>query len=256
LANMNLETPGKLNPHQVPQLVMRSVENARTALEDGDADKAIKMMLSTDKLCCKVVAPPTVHGIALRVLSDAYLKKGDTAEAKRALERGLALCKVHDGKAGMPAFMAADLNGRMGDLLAALGEINRGEGEHKLAVRHLRLAAERFLSMGQTDFTAATFNRIAVCLMEQGDHKQALVELEESERLGAGAEHEAALYSSTFLHRANCLEATGDTAGAREAMSKALQYALACGNDGAVEEAQAFLGKTQGASTVDQDAFL
>ena len=53
------------------------------------------MMLSTDQLCTKMAAPPTVHGIALRVLSDGYLAKGDSVkEAKDALEKGLGLCKV------------------------------------------------------------------------------------------------------------------------------------------------------------------
>jgi hypothetical protein len=33
------------------------------------------MMHSTDALCSKVVAPPTIHGLAMRVLSDAYLAK-------------------------------------------------------------------------------------------------------------------------------------------------------------------------------------
>ena len=79
---------------------MRSVENARGALDDGDFDKAIKMMNSTDALCAKVVAPPTIHGLAMRVLSDAYVAKGQLGNAKAALEKGLALCKPHDGRAG------------------------------------------------------------------------------------------------------------------------------------------------------------
>jgi hypothetical protein len=41
-----------------------------------------------------------------------------------------------------------------------------------------------------------------------------------------------------------------------EAMTRSLQYAMACGNTGVVNEAEAFLGKTQDASNVDQDAFL
>ena len=48
-----------------------------------------------------------IRGLAMRVLSDAYLAKGDTKEAKAALEKGLALCKPHDGRAGMPPFMKA-----------------------------------------------------------------------------------------------------------------------------------------------------
>jgi hypothetical protein len=44
--------------------------------------------------------------------------------------------------------------------------------------------------------------------------------------------------------------------GAREAYTKALSYGMACGNEGVVQEAEAFLGQTQDQSTVDQDAFL
>ena len=44
--------------------------------------------------------------------------------------------------------------------------------------------------------------------------------------------------------------------GAREAYTKALSYGMACGSEGVVQEAEAFLGQTQDQSTVDQDAFL
>jgi hypothetical protein len=47
-----------------------------------------------------------------RFSQDAYLAKGEQGDGKKALEKGLALCKIHDGKAGMPPFMVADLNGR------------------------------------------------------------------------------------------------------------------------------------------------
>ena len=45
------------------------------------------MMHSTDALCSKVVAPPTIHGLAMRVLSDAYLAKGENE-----VGRGYASC--------------------------------------------------------------------------------------------------------------------------------------------------------------------
>ena len=145
-------------------------ERARVHVDDGELDRAIKMMSSTDALCSRVAAPPTVHGLALRVLADAYVRKaerasergekggGDVASgesgggegvasgesgggegedageeidylarAKGALNKGIEVCKVHEGRAGMPSFMAADLAGRMGDLYAALGEIFREE---------------------------------------------------------------------------------------------------------------------------------
>ena len=233
---------------------MRSVENARVALEDGDIEKAIKMMISTDKLCSKVVAPPTIHGLAMRVISDAYVAKGDLTEAKKCLEKGLALCKPHDGKAGMPDFMKQDLNGRMGDLLMALGEIEKTEGQLKEAARNMRKAAERFEVLGQNEFVAATLNRVALCLMEQGKPEQALSEPNEAEAKATGNEHEAALLSSTLSFKGKCLEKLGNTDAARENMTRALQYAMSCGNEPVVAECEAFLGETK--SNVDEGAFL
>ena len=237
-------------------MVMRSVENARVALEDGDADKAIKMMISADQLCARVVAPPTIHGLAMRVISDAYVAKGELADAKKALQKGLDLCKPHDGKAGMPEFMRQDLNGRMGDLLMALGEIEKTEGAFKDAARNMRRAAERFEVLGQKEFVAATLNRVALCLMEQGKHDMALSELAEAEGNATGNEHEAALLSSTLLFRARCLASRDELVDAREAMPRALTYAMACGNEPVVAECEAFLGETQEKSTVDEGAFL
>ena len=43
---------------------------------------------------------------------------------------------------------------------------------------------------------------------------------------------------------------------AREAMTRALTYAMACGNEPVVAECEAFLGETQEKSTVDEGAFL
>ena len=237
-------------------MVMRSVENARVALEDGDADKAIKMMISADQLCARVVAPPTIHGLAMRVISDAYVAKGELVEAKKALQKGLDLCKPHDGKAGMPEFMRQDLNGRMGDLLMALGEIEKTEGAFKDAARNMRRAAERFEVLGQKEFVAATLNRVALCLMEQGKHDMALSELAEAEGNATGNEHEAALLSSTLLFRARCLASRDELVDAREAMTRALTYAMACGNEPVGAECEAFLGETQEKSTVDEGAFL
>ena len=106
---------------------MRSVENARSALDDGDFERAIKMMNSTDQLCSKVVAPPTVHGLAMRVLSDAYVKKGELESAKAALEKGLALCKPHDGRAGMPVHESRPQRAD-GRLAHGAGEISSNGG--------------------------------------------------------------------------------------------------------------------------------
>ena len=106
--------------------MMRSVENATTALRDGDADRAIKMMLSADELCHKVIAPPTIHGLAMRVLSDAYLAKDNMEDAKKALEKGLSLCKPHDGRANMPPFMKVRAQPRGWMYVCALAAFFRG----------------------------------------------------------------------------------------------------------------------------------
>jgi hypothetical protein len=110
--------------------------------------------------------------------------------------------------------------------------------------------------LGQNEFVAATHNRIALTLIEEGKHKLAMDEIVEAEKMGAGNEHEAAILSTTFSYKGKCLEAGGDVGGAREAYTKALSYGMACGNEGVVQEAEAFLGQTQDQSTVDQDAFL
>ncbi|EEH51812.1 uncharacterized protein MICPUCDRAFT_49762 [Micromonas pusilla CCMP1545] len=255
---MTLDNPSKMDPGKVPALVMRSVENATTALRDGDADRAIKMMLSTDELCHKVIAPPTIHGLAMRVLSDAYLAKDNMEDAKKALEKGLSLCKPHDGRANMPPFMKADLNGRMGDLLVALGEVENAMGDHKKAVQHMRQGAERFEVLGQQEFVAATHNRIALTLLQAGKHELALAAVLDAEKLagelGEGNEHEANILSTTFCYKGRCSVMAGNIDGAREAMTQALRYAMASGNDKVKEEAETFLAEHP--SKVDEAAFL
>ena len=275
-------------------MVMRSVENARTALDDGKTDAAIKMMKSTDALCSRVVAPPTVHGLALRILADAYVQKatersanddggengtssggettegtkeGDDAEgddgnasyvemAKGALKKGIEICKVHEGKAGMPPFMVADLAGRLGDLYAALGEIFREEKNYKEALRSLRLGCSRFEKLGSNDFVAATLNRVAFCYMEKEKWNEALSEIADAERAASGAEAESAILSTTFSYKARCYKALDKTSLARTAFESALKFAMASGNVDVCREAEEFLAETQSESTVDDSAYL
>ena len=268
--------------------MMRSEENARTALDDGKVDTAIKMMKSTDALCSRVVAPPTVHGIALRVLADAYMEKAagrtesgtveasesgeDAAKdngkeeaeeesdyvdcAKRTLKKALDICKVHDGKAGMPRFMVQDLAGRMGDLYAAQGEIFRQEGNYKEALRSLRLGIGKFEVLGANEFVGATYNRVAYCYMEKEQWKEALEELQNAERIVNGVEAESAILSTTFAYRGECLKRLDKIQLARAAFESALKFGMASGNEGVVREAEEFLAQTQQHSTVDDSAFL
>ena len=265
------------------------MENARTALDDGKVDTAIKMMKSTDALCSRVVAPPTVHGIALRVLADAYMEKAagrmenETVEAsesgeaasgedaakeeaeeetdyvdcaKRTLKKALDICKVHDGKAGMPPFMVQDLAGRMGDLYAAQGEIFRQEGNYKEALRSLRLGIAKFEVLGANEFVGATYNRVAYCYMEKEQWKEALEELQNAERIVNGVEAESAILSTTFAYRGECLKRLDKIQLARAAFESALKFGMASGNEGVVREAEEFLAQTQQHSTVDDSAFL
>ena len=284
---------------QVPALVMRSVENARVHVDDGELDRAIKMMSSTDALCSRVAAPPTVHGLALRVLADAYVRKaerasergekggGDVASgesgggegvasgesgggegedageeidylarAKGALNKGIEVCKVHEGRAGMPSFMAADLAGRMGDLYAALGEIFREEKNYKDALRSLRMGLRKFEMLGAKEFVGATHNRVAFCYMDKEEWKDALLELQEAERISSGVEAESAILSTTLAYRGKCHAKLDDVKAARVAYEGALKYAMASGNEGVVREAENFLAETQDQSAIDDSAFL
>jgi hypothetical protein len=101
--------------------------------------------------------------------------------------------------------MRQDLNGRMGDLLMALGEIHRSEGDAKGACRRMRQAIERFEVLGQNEFVAATHNRIALTLIEEGKHKLAMDEIVEAEKMGAGTFilifTRAIRLTSCFVHR-------------------------------------------------------
>lgn len=267
---------------------MRSVENARVHVDDGELDRAIKMMSSTDALCSRVAAPPTVHGLALRVLADAYVRKaeresergekggGDVASgesgggegedageeidylarAKGALNKGIEVCKVHEGRAGMPPFMAADLAGRMGDLYAALGEIFREEKNYKDALRSLRMGLTKFETLGAKEFVGATHNRVAFCYMDKEEWKDALFELQEAERISSGVEAESAILSTTLAYRGKCHAKLDDVKAARVAYEGALKYAMASGNEGVVREAENFLAETQDQSAIDDSAFL
>ena len=267
---------------------MRSVENARVHVDDGELDRAIKMMSSTDALCSRVAAPPTVHGLALRVLADAYVRKaeraserGETgggdvasgesgggegedageetdylARAKGALNKGIEVCKVHEGRAGMPSFMAADLAGRMGDLYAALGEIFREEKNYKDALRSLRMGLRKFETLGAKEFVGATHNRVAFCYMDKEEWKDALFELQEAERIASGVEAESAILSTTLAYRGKCHAKLDDVKAARVAYEGALKYAMASGNEGVVREAENFLAETQDQSAIDDSAFL
>ena len=152
----------------------------------------------------------------------------------------------------------ADLNGRMGDLLVALGEVENAMGDHKKAVQHMRQGAERFEVLGQQEFVAATHNRIALTLLQAGKHELALAAVLDAEKLagelGEGNEHEANILSTTFCYKGRCSVMAGNIDGAREAMTQALRYAMASGNYKVKEEAETFLAEHP--SKVDEAAFL
>ena len=56
--------------------------------------------------------------------------------------------------------MKRDLNGRLGDLTAALGELERGQGHFSAALKNLRKAAEYIGTLGSPELEAAALNRV------------------------------------------------------------------------------------------------
>ena len=57
---------------------MYSVGKAEEMIRNSEYEKAKKMMESTDQLCERYGAPPPVHGLALRILADAYEQSART----------------------------------------------------------------------------------------------------------------------------------------------------------------------------------
>ena len=80
-----------VDPKQVPVIVMYSVGKAEELIRNNEFEKAKKMMESTDQLCGRYGAPPPVHGLALRILADAYEQSARTegtsdTDKKRGIE--------------------------------------------------------------------------------------------------------------------------------------------------------------------------
>ena len=82
-----------VDPTQVPVIAMYSVGKAEESIRNSEFEKAKKMMESTDQLCVRYGAPPPVHGLALRILADAYehVRMEGTSDADR--KRGIRRCE-------------------------------------------------------------------------------------------------------------------------------------------------------------------
>mmetsp|Transcript_30403 Transcript_30403/g.58462 ORF Transcript_30403/g.58462 Transcript_30403/m.58462 type:complete len:174 (-) Transcript_30403:1095-1616(-) len=126
-------TEAKLTPAEV---VMRSIESGRNATAMGDYLQAVRILKSVDDLCQRSEAPPTVHGLGLRVLSDALLLSGQVDEARDALVRGIKMNEEALKRPGLPEFLRLDVSARIADLCAALGEIERQGENWKEALRY------------------------------------------------------------------------------------------------------------------------
>jgi len=243
-----------VDPKQVPVIVMYSVGKAEELIRNNEFEKAKKMMESTDQLCGRYGAPPPVHGLALRILADAYEqsartegtsdtdKKQGIEDAKKCLQKGLDLCAPHFGAKGLPKTLERDLNGRAGDLHAALAELHRNEGEYIDALKNFREAVKKFSKLESKDLQAASANRLAFTFINMGEWTDALKELKVAEELEQALDSTSEILSTTYNFKGQCLaKIGGKEEEAKKAFAEALKHALLCGNEPVKEEASKYL---------------
>eukprot|EP00976_Prorocentrum_cordatum_P078986 1183356-Prorocentrum_minimum.AAC.3 len=166
MASKSAQPMNKLTPADV---VMRSLISGQQALDNGDAEHALKILKSVDELCKKAEAPPTVHGLNLRcgnesenvsylhpqfpwvrsariertthmdscveMLGDAYMAMGQFDESRETLNRGIGMNEAAEKNPQLPEFLLKDVQGRLADLYAAMGELERKSDNWKSALR-------------------------------------------------------------------------------------------------------------------------
>ena len=110
--------------------------------------------------------------------------------------------------------------------------------------------------LGAKEFVGATHNRVAFCYMDKEEWKDALLELQEAERISSGVEAESAILSTTLAYRASVTPSSTTPRRRASRTRRALKYAMASGNEGVVREAENFLAETQDQSAIDDSAPL
>lgn len=246
------------------EVVMRAIESGRNATAMGDLEQAVRILKSVDDLCKRTEAPPTVHGLGLRVLSDALLLSGQIDEARQALQDGIKMNEDALKRPGLPEFLRLDVNARLGDLCAALGELERQTQDWTQALRALRKGAAFFEALPNAQhFQTATLNRVGVTLIEKHDFKEALAELKEAALMAETIPEEEpknALLGANYRHQGLALAGMGDEAGAVDMYNKALTLAVQVGDPDLVAELNDKLNlghtATDGPSAADGDGFL
>lgn len=250
------------------EVVMRSIESGRNATALGDYEQAVRILRSVDDLCKRAEAPPTVHGLGLRVLSDALLLNGQVDEARTALQEGQKMNEEALKRPGMPEFLVKDVQARLGDICAALGELERQTKNWTQALRALRKGAEYFEAIGSAQhFQTATLNRVGFCLIEKQDFKDALGELQEAALKAETIPEEEpknALLGANYRHQGAAFQGLGDEQSAKQMFTKALELAVTVGDPDLVADLNAKLGlggetgdgATDGAAGADGDGFL
>mmetsp|Transcript_5432 Transcript_5432/g.7342 ORF Transcript_5432/g.7342 Transcript_5432/m.7342 type:complete len:266 (+) Transcript_5432:116-913(+) len=228
----------KLSPADV---VMKSIESGKMLTDRGEYEQALRILRSVDEICKREGAPPPVHGLALRVLSDALLLTGELEEARGCLITGIKMNELALQQPGLPQFLVQDVSSRLGDLCGALGELERQTKNWKESLRALRKSAGFFEGADLKQFQVATLNRVAFTLLEKKDYTDALGELREAITLAdALAEDHAAacicLRATNFRHQAACHEGLGETDLAKELNAKALTEATQSGDAGLIAE--------------------
>mmetsp|Transcript_32171 Transcript_32171/g.91279 ORF Transcript_32171/g.91279 Transcript_32171/m.91279 type:complete len:269 (-) Transcript_32171:216-1022(-) len=228
------------------KLVNVSLAKGNQAFQRGDMEEALKIFRSTDQLCDRTDAPPPVHAMVVRWYCDVLRKMATPelyAEGRQVMSKVVARCEEGENRPGIPKEIQRDLRGRMADLLAAWGELERDAGDFELSAQVLTKAVAVFKRMGEAyHFMAATQNRLAVTHIEAGDGEAALSALKRAQEFAESVpQHQDQLMQQTLCHRGSAYARLGDNDKAKEWYQKAHDMAHATGNEALVAELESRL---------------
>eukprot|EP00959_Pyramimonas_sp_CCMP1952_P067120 1401335-Pyramimonas_sp.AAC.1 len=69
------------------------------------------------------------------MLGDAYMAMGQFDESRETLNRGIGMNEAAEKNPQLPEFLLKDVQGRLADLYAAMGELERKSDNWKSALR-------------------------------------------------------------------------------------------------------------------------
>lgn len=262
MSQVNKSAAQPMNKLTPADVVMRSLQSGQDALDSGDAEQALRILSSVNELCKKSEAPPTVHGLTLRMLGDALLANGMYDESRAALKQGIAMNESAEKNPQLPVFLLKDVQGRLADLYAALGELERKTENYKQSLSALRTAVEYFGNLDNPDYGVATLHRVGLVLVQKGDYKDAIKELEEAAVKTEKCKARDRLLAANFRHQADAYEALGDMDKNKEMLERSLATATAGGDANLIEELNAKLcigdnsAEEENKAAAGEDVFL